>query len=111
MSLGGNDIEVEISIDKSTSKYKVTILDHGEKISCADLCMDGESLNSKIVKLISEAIGKSDDETHLTKKGEREVRQSTVMNLPEEEEEEHSELSYDPLKSKEERDLDIGYGF
>lgn len=107
MSLEGSQIEVEIRIIKENSRYSVTILDHGEKISCADLDTHGDSLNSKIVKLISEAIGNSEDETHLTKKGEMEVRQSTIVEFPVGEDEEEG---YDPLKYEEDKDFDIGYG-
>ena len=93
--LFGTHVEIEVRINKQTGKFVVTVLDHGEKMGCAEFAEDGEAVNAKIVKWISEQIsGAPAEEAQLTKKGEQEVRQAAVTAAPVEEEEEEG---YNPL--------------
>ena len=96
--LFGTQLEIECRINKKTGKYSVTILDHGEQIGCTEIDANGENINAKIVKYISEEIGGySTEEPQLTKQGEMSHRQAAVTFNPLEEDEEKEEEGYNPL--------------
>jgi len=95
--LFGTHLDVEVKIDKLTGKYTVTILDHGEQVSCTAIDENGENINAKIVKYIAEQIGGSSGEPELTKKGEMVHRQASVTFNPLENDEEEEEDGYNPL--------------
>ena len=99
--LFGTHVQVEVRINKKTGKYIVTILDHGEKLGCTEMDSDGESLNGKIVKYISDQMSKRSSDPQLTKKGEMEVRQvaSNPFKNDEEEEEGYNPLKEDPTSN------------
>lgn len=91
--MNDSHLKVEIKINKKTGKYRVTILDHGERVSCTEIDANGENINSKIVKYISEQMGNASGEPELTRMGERENRMASISkpSFNEEDEEKSSE--------------------
>jgi len=103
----GTNIDVEIRINKKTGQYRVTILDSGEKISCADIDADGVSINEKIVKYLAEQIGNA-GEAQLTQEGLNEVRNNNITESPLAHEEEEEEEGYNPLDDEATNPYDVG---
>jgi hypothetical protein len=94
--LFGTHISIEVKVNKKTSRFSVTILDHGEELDCTKVDANGDNLHAKIVKHISDQIGMTLEEPQLTKKGEMSHRHAAVTFNPLEEEEEGEE-GYNPL--------------
>jgi len=95
--LSDSELQIQVRINKTTGKFTVTIMDHGEQVGCTELDADGESINGKIVKYISEQLSENTSEPELTKKGEMEVRQGAMTFDPLEEDGEEEEEGYNPL--------------
>jgi hypothetical protein len=97
-NLFGRELAIEVRQNKKTGKYTVTILDHGERISCTDIDASGDNINEKVVQYISEQIGGNSTEgPQLTQQGEMSHRQAAVTFNPLEEDEEKEEEGYNPL--------------
>ena len=109
-TLFDSQIQVQVRINKTSGKFTVTITDHGEKIGCTEMDANGESLNAKIVKYISEQISSTPvSDPQLTKKGEMEVRQGATTFNPLEEDQQEEEEGYNPLNDTPSKDpYDIG---
>ena len=106
-----DNLKIKVEVDKKRGTYLVTIIDHGENMSCTELDIDGKSLNAKIVELVGRKMGNNVGEAMLTEQGEQEIRHAegahhTIDDL----EEEHDEFGYDPLAGETHEDdpYDVG---